>query len=55
MSQKESKQLFWSDSRYKLKCVDAGKFYASTDFCPDNTYTFEAKNEFSESHVMALL
>ena len=32
MSQEGSKQLFWSDSRYKLMYVDAGKFYARTDF-----------------------
>ena len=49
MSQEGSKQLFWSDSRYKLEYVDAGKFYARTDFCPDNTCTFEAKFAYISS------
>ena len=46
MSQTGSKQLFWSDSRYKLEYVDTGKSYAMTDFCPDSTCTFKAKMNF---------
>ena len=49
MSQEGSKQLFWSDSRYKFEYVDAGKFYARTDFCPDSTCTFEAKFAYISS------
>ena len=43
MRQEGSKQLFWSDSRYKLEYVDVGKFYARMDFYPDSTCTFKAK------------
>lgn len=46
MSQEGSKQLFWSDSRYKLEYVDVGKFYARMDFYPDSTCTFKVKINF---------
>lgn len=49
MSKEGSKQLFWSDSTYKLEYVDAGKFYVRTDFCPDSTCTFEAKFAYISS------
>ena len=32
MSQEGSKQLFWSDSRYKLEYVDTGKSYCKDRF-----------------------
>ena len=46
MSQEGSKQLFWSDSRYKLEYVYTGKSYARIDFYSDSTYTFKAKMDF---------